>query len=349
MAKSPRLSRLGFVAWLIAPVVVVGILWTQMDRSLGKPNPKLMSHRPSAPGPQADAVPTSRAASLARVVVPPSPSAPPVPTRPDGGRLATLQVVGGGVPLVRELLVWLPPGYDDPANASRAYPVLYLQDGQNLFAGTEGSPVKWQAEATAAQLIDEGAIEPLIIVGIPHSGVSRISEYLTTPAITGPNAPTPRGDAYLEFVVSEVVPRVDRAFRTKATAGDRGIGGSSLGGLISLYAGLKRPDVFGKVLAESPSVRLQGADTWRTAFDGITTGPGAIYMGMGTNEMGGDAAVAEKNQQLVASLEALKAWLEERKIGGSITMVIEPGAAHNEEAWARRLPTALKTLFPPQR
>lgn len=256
-----------------------------------------------------------------------------------------MQVTGGGVPITRDLLVWLPPGYDDPANATRTYPVLYMHDGQNLFDKHPGVPAEWRVDETLTGLIAKNEIDPLIVVGIPNAETARASEYLPTAALA---SVTPRGDAYVEFIVSEVIPRVERAFRVRTGPEHAAIGGSSLGGLISLYAGLKRPDVFGKVLAESPSLVIGGKEIWRDAFDGFSAGPRVIYLGMGGKERGDDPKHAEANKTLLDALAAFRKWLEERKIGGDVRVVVDEDARHNEDAWAERFPRAILALFPKQ-
>src|SRR6478752_7729332 len=106
----------------------------------------------------------------------------------------------------RTLRVWLPAGYDDPANSARLYPVLYLNDGQNLFQPeTSYTGVEWQVDETADRLLREGKISPLIIVGIDHAGKDRMKEFVPyrcfSPAIL-----RPQGRRYPEFLVDEVMP-----------------------------------------------------------------------------------------------------------------------------------------------
>jgi hypothetical protein len=141
------------------------------------------------------------------------------------GNVRRLEVAGGGIPYKRDLIIWLPPGYDDAANKDKTYPVLYLQDAQNLFMKMPNIPDEWKVDETAARLIAEGKIEPVIIVGIPHSMKGRMSEYLPLAIIDGVE---PRGKQYVDFLVSEVMPRVERAFRVKTGPEHTTIGGSSL-------------------------------------------------------------------------------------------------------------------------
>ena len=259
------------------------------------------------------------------------------------GTLRRVQVVGGGVDIVRDLLVWLPPGYDDPGNAARRYPVLYLQDGQNIFDAPPGVPGEWHADETATRLIRDGTIEPIIIVGIPHAGKDRSVEYLPMPVLDGVPA---RGDRYVDFLVREVKPRIDRVFRTKPGAEFTGIGGSSFGAVIAMEAGSLHPDLFGMVLAESPAV-LAGGEALLRHFQAKTTWPARVYIGMGENETGVDASSAQRNEAYVQAAQHLYAMLGERGVSrGDRMLVIGPDAVHNERAWAQRLPGALTFLFP---
>jgi enterochelin esterase-like enzyme len=256
------------------------------------------------------------------------------------GTVKRLTVTGGGVPgQFRDALVWLPPGYADAANSSRRYPVLYMQDGQNIFEQLPGVPGEWRADEVATELIAGGKIEPLIIVGIPHAGPQRISEYLP---VAGIGEVVPRGEAYVQFLISEVIPRVERTFRTAPGADNRAIGGSSLGGLISLYAGAKHPDIFGRVLAESPSLILGKKDLNKELFDSVMVWPGRIYLGMG----GKESSDAAHSRAILDAVRALDTKLDSAAVGNH-RLVTDEGATHTESAWAKRLPEALMYLFPP--
>ncbi len=151
----------------------------------------------------------------------------------------------------RDLVVYLPPGYHE--QPSRHFPVLYLHDGQNLFDGSTSfiPGMDWHVGQTADQSIIAGAVEPLIIVGIYNTGKARIREYTPTRV---PKLGGGRADRYAKFLIQELKPFIEREYRTLSGSEKTGIGGSSLGGLVSLYLGLKLPNVFGKLAALSPSV-----------------------------------------------------------------------------------------------
>lgn len=257
------------------------------------------------------------------------------------GKLTKVEVVGGGVPIMRDVLVWTPPGYDDPENANRSYPVLYMQDGQNLFMDHGGIPAEWRADETAGRLIEAGRVQPLIIVGIPSANEQRIQEYV--PVRVYDRVPA-RGEAYVGFLVHEVMPRVERLFRVKDGPENTGVGGASLGGIISLEAGTRHPDIFGKVLCESaPMVRKNGL--MLRHFSDKETWPGKLYFGMGGKEAGRDPSDTRLNARYVESAERFREMVEQR---GDVELkfVVDDDAVHNEEAWAERFGAALEFLFP---
>ena len=266
------------------------------------------------------------------------------PIKVGAGSVKRVEVVGGGGFVKnRDVIVWLPPGYDDAANAKKTYPVLYMQDGQNLFEKLPGLPAEWSADETAARLIAEKKIEPIIIVGIPHAGDVRMAEYTPIAAYDGV---TPRGKEYIDFVINEVKPRVDRSFRTSGGPENTAIGGASLGGLIALEAATEHPNVFGKVLAESTPMLAKN----RMAFTHFATKknwPKMVYFGMGGKEAGTDPKDAGMNQQYAASAGAFGEALKGRGFSTDRMMIkVEPDAVHNEEAWAGRFGAALEFLFP---
>lgn len=262
------------------------------------------------------------------------------------GTLRRLEVMGGAGTSTgrsRDLLVWLPPGYDDKQNATKTYPVLYLHDGQNLFSKPATAPGEWGVDETATELITKGLMRPTIIVGIPHSGEGRIAEYMPIAAIDGVE---PQGQLHVQWLMSTVMPRVERAFRVAKGPENTGIGGSSLGAVISMYAAARHPDTFGIVLAESLPLRTGSSAAWDEFIAGINTWPKRVFLGMGGNETGANNTT--RNQ---AYVEAVKALDEKMKTAGlgpdRRVLVIDPTAEHTEAAWAKRLPQALAFLFPP--
>ena len=147
-------------------------------------------------------------------------------------------------------MVYLPPGYVE--DTGRTYPVLYMHDGQNLFdPATAFGGNEWRLDDTAEELIERGAIEPLIIVGIYNTGEQRIHEYTPT---TDPKLGGGKADLYGKMLVEEVKPFIEKTYRTLPGPENTGMGGSSLGGLVTLHLGIQYPQVFGKLAVLSPSV-----------------------------------------------------------------------------------------------
>jgi predicted alpha/beta superfamily hydrolase len=217
----------------------------------------------------------------------------------------------------RNVYVWLPASY---ARDDWRYPVIYMHDGQNLFdRATSFAGVEWQVDDTLSALGHEG-IEA-IIVGMPHSGERRMREY--SPFADGPH--------YLAWIVETVKPLIDRDFRTLPERAHTGMMGSSLGGLISLYAFFHRPETFGFVGAFSPSLWVNRGAIF-PYIRATQYSPGCIYLDNGTLE--GDA-------RPMYELLLQKGY----RAGKDIRYVREEGGRHTEEAWARRLPDALRFLL----
>lgn len=241
----------------------------------------------------------------------------------------------------RFLRVWLPPGYDDHANASRRYPVLYLNDGQNLFESmTSFTGVEWQVDETADRLIREGVVPPMIIVGIDNAGKARIREYMPHRSLN-PIIVRTQGTRYPDFLLKEVMPFVARIYRTASGPDNTGLGGSSLGALIALYTAITRPNVIGRLLLESPSLWASNRQIIRDSRH-VKRWPERIYLATGTAEAGRadrDRSVVDDVRELAAILS--RAGRDEKHL----RLVIEEGANHHESAWARRFPEALTFLF----
>jgi predicted alpha/beta superfamily hydrolase len=226
-------------------------------------------------------------------------------------------------------IVYLPPNYERRPN--RRYPVLYLQDGQNVFDG-ETSFIhgqEWFVDETAEWMIRTGQIEPLIIAAIYNAGDSRIDEY--TPTIDETLHRGGKADSYLHFLITEIKPFIDRQFRTRRTALNTAIGGSSLGGLLSLYAGVKYPNVFGKLAVMSPSLWWDQEMMLRRI--GEAPLPQRIWLDIGSDE----GSVVEKVRRLNDLFEARCQSFHYEE---------ESGAGHNEIAWSHRVGPMLKYLFP---
>jgi predicted alpha/beta superfamily hydrolase len=242
---------------------------------------------------------------------------------------------------VRFLRTWLPPGYDNPQNAGRHYPVLYLNDGQNLFEpSTSFAGVEWGVDETADRLIREGAVPPMIIVGMDNTGKDRLREYMPHRSMH-PMLLRVQGRYYPDFLMKEVMPFVERTYRVATGPENTGLGGSSLGALIALYTATVRPGVIGRLLLESPSLWVSNRQIVKNSR-AVRVWPERIFLAAGTAEAG----TAEKSRSVVDDLRELgaivrRAVLSEKRL----RVVIKEGAGHNESAWAARFPEALRFLF----
>jgi predicted alpha/beta superfamily hydrolase len=234
----------------------------------------------------------------------------------------------------RDLIVYTPPCYQD--QPGRHFPVLYLQDGQNLFDGaTSFIPGQdWQVAQSADHYIQMGAVEPLLIVGI-YNTKGRIREYTPTHV---PKLGGGRADRYAKFLIEEVKPFVDREYRTLSGSQHTGIGGSSLGGLVSLYIGLKHSRIFGKIAALSPSVWWNQRVIHRFALTTPVEPRPRIWLDIGTREGPRIVHEVEKFREVLLK----KGW----KLDQDLHYERVEGAEHNEAAWARRVGPVLQFLYP---
>lgn len=229
----------------------------------------------------------------------------------------------------RDITVYLPPSYH--SGDERRYPVLYMHDGQNLFDARTSFAGEWHVDGVIDAASGEGL--EAIVVGIPNMGVERPNEYSP---FDDPKHGTAKGDAYLGFVIDTIKPIVDADFRTNPGAQQTGIVGSSMGGLISLYAFFKRPDVFGLTGVMSPAL-------WygeRKIFDLLAQQPearGRIYVDVGTRE----------GTQELRDVTRLRDQLLDigYRHGHDLLFIVDFGAGHNEQAWARRMKKMLEFFY----
>jgi predicted alpha/beta superfamily hydrolase len=233
----------------------------------------------------------------------------------------------------RSITVYLPPGYDD--RNDRRYPVLYMQDGQNLFdPALAFGGVPWRIADAAENAIGKFAAQPMIIVGVDNMGEQRIAEY--TPTRVEEKGGGGRADDYGRMLVEELKPVIDAGFRTLPDRDNTAIGGSSLGGLVSMYLALKRSDVFGRAAVMSPSTWWDKRMILREvdAFGGPDRP--RVWLDIGGRE--GREALADArmlDQRLRAKgwSDANYEYYEDRK------------GDHSERAWSHRAPMMLEFLF----
>jgi predicted alpha/beta superfamily hydrolase len=241
----------------------------------------------------------------------------------------------------RNIWVYLPPGYDKEPR--RRYPVLYMHDGQNVFDGmTSYIPnLEWRADEAAEALIKAKAVEPLIIVAVSNAQMDRANEYLPTRRKWRDTEMGGRADSYGKFLTDELMPFVNKAYRTKTGPMNTGLCGSSFGGVVTLHLGLTRPDAFARLAVVSPSLWWDD----KVLIKAVRALPKKlgekVWVDIGTEE--GPDSVA--NTLELRDAMVTKGWKE----GKDLLVYVDGGAAHNEGAWASRFGEILMWLFPAAR
>ena len=230
----------------------------------------------------------------------------------------------------RDVYVYLPPSY---GRGDFRFPVIYMQDGQNLFDPALSFAGSWRVDlamAAAARLGFEA-----IVVGVANTGSARLDEYgpFLEPSIGAGGV----ADLYVDFLLDTVKPQIDDEFRTLPEREQTGIAGSSMGGLVSLYAFFRRPHAFGFAAALSPALWFGQ----RKIFDAVRRAPnppgGRLYVDMGTREGGHTLDDARRLHDVLRA----KGWVD----GETLRYVEEEGARHTEAAWRRRFKKALPFLL----
>ena len=237
----------------------------------------------------------------------------------------------------RDLIVYLPPDYE--ADVVRHYPVLYLNDGQNLF-DPETSFIKgrtWQVRETADAAILAGEVEPLIIVGIYNTGDRRLAEYTHERdwQMGGGEA-----DSYGALLTQELMPWINEHYRVRVGREHTGLGGSSLGGLVSLYLGLRYSETFGRLAVLSPSIWWNHKSILGVLNE---TAPylrhqPRIWLDVGDHE----GRVTLRDAELLAKRLKLNGWKDESDVHFEKVR----GGTHDEASWATRVRPMLRFLFP---
>jgi predicted alpha/beta superfamily hydrolase len=236
----------------------------------------------------------------------------------------------------RDIIVYLPPGYDE--NPDRSYPVLYLHDGQNLFdPRTSFAGKTWQVREHADEAIEGGEVEPVVIVGIYNTGEHRLSEYThdENQKMGGGEA-----DSYGLMITRELMPWIASHYRVRTDRASTGVGGSSLGGLVSLFLGLRHPEHFGKLAVLSPSVwwnhksivgyvNEHSPQLWERPH---------IWLDVGDHE--GHKTL--RDVELLARRLKANGW----RPGENLHFEMIEGGTHDEASWATRVRPMLRFLFP---
>ena len=238
----------------------------------------------------------------------------------------------------REVWVYLPPGYHDAANAAKRYPVLYMHDGQNLFdASLAFGGNEWHADETAQKLIEGGQIPPMIIVGVGNTA-DRIGEYTWLPGTVDGQSAGGEGAQYAQFLVKELKPQIDGQLRTLTDADHTAVLGSSLGGLMSFYLGVKDNAVFHTIGVMSPSIWWDN----EAVLGEVPAMPTnlKIWLDIGGQEGDDPAAMLNDARQMEQALVQRGYTL-----GQNLGYYEDAMGGHNELAWAYRLPMAFQFLF----
>jgi len=229
----------------------------------------------------------------------------------------------------RKIWIYLPDSYE---NSTERYPVVYLQDGQNLFDESLAYSGEWEVDETLDQLAGSKVLE-LIVVGIENGGAERIEEY-TPWEITGHESKL-LGDDYIRFIKENLKPFIDENYRTKSSRDQTGIMGSSLGGLISFYAALQYPETFGKAGIFSPSFSLVEKSSAFTEQHGDLKETDIYFM---AGDQESESMVEEMKKQIQLLIDS---GFPEKNIA---TKVVQ-GGEHNEKLWSEQFEPAIKWLF----
>ena len=229
----------------------------------------------------------------------------------------------------RKIWIYLPPDYEsNQAN----YPVLYMHDGQNLFDELTSYGGEWQVDESLDELSKQENIN-LILIGIDNAGNNRIDEY--SPWKLANYASEQKGEAYIDFIVESLKPYIDEHFRTLKGNQDTGIMGSSLGGLISHYAVLKHPEVFGKAGIFSPSFEL-APDSFQFTKEHCKDVNSKLYF------MAGDAESKNMTPFMTRMVDELElCGYPPSHIFSKITK----GGEHNEKLWRDEFKEAIRWLY----
>jgi predicted alpha/beta superfamily hydrolase len=224
----------------------------------------------------------------------------------------------------RTMIVWLPPKYKRLKNAEKKYPVLYMQDGQNLFdPKTSFAGKDWRVDETVVKLVKAGLMKEIIVVGI-YNSEDRLEEY----------SDSEKGDKYLKFLIEEVKPFVDSVYRTLPGRENTAIIGSSMGGLASFLTAWKHPEIFSMAGCMSSSFYYNDEKVFKMLDEHSgSKKPVKFYI-----DHGEDGLI--RGQKMFCRLTQMG-----YVIGSDLDYYYSPGAEHNESSWAERLERPLLFFF----
>ena len=243
-----------------------------------------------------------------------------------GKNVSTFSIASPELKTTKKIWVYLPKGYETSA---QKYPVIYMHDAQNLFDSQTSYVGEWNVDETLDSLNAK-----VIVIGIEHGGEKRIDEL--TP-FKHEKYGGGQANAYLDFIVNTLKPKIDATYRTKTNAKNTAMIGSSLGGLVSFYAAVKYPEVFGKIGCFSPAFwfcrkEMNELLNQTEKFDT------KVYFLCGDNE--GDADV-------ITDLEKIEYWVNTKRCEckKKNKKVIVKGGQHNEKLWRESFKKAYLWLF----
>ncbi|WP_268137185.1 alpha/beta hydrolase [Salinimicrobium sp. TH3] len=240
--------------------------------------------------------------------------------------VSTFKIEAPQLDTIRTIRIYLPAGYE---TSQENYPVLYMHDAQNLFDTTTAFSGEWKVD----EFLDSQKGQKVIVVGIDHGDEQRIAELTPFPNEKYGGG---EGAAYIDFLVKTLKPYIDSNFRSLPEAENTAVMGSSLGGLISFYAALEYPKVFGKTGVLSPSFWFSEEIFSFAEASEIPTNS-RFYFVAGTAE----------SESMIADLLEMKQILLKKDLSEErLQLKIVKDGEHNEAFWSREFPEAFEWLFP---
>ena len=296
--------------------------------------------------------PLNLVAALAFLVLPVAASAQQGPCKSTVvGRLEIMPLTSRIFHNTRNLRVWLPPGFD-PA---QKYPVLYILDGANAFdVCASFNHQEMSADETLTDLITNGRIPPLIAVGIDNgsdaihqgdSGEARAREFLPYADPRWPDTLAPLGAAFPEFLETEVMPAIAAKYPVQPGPAHTAIWGASYGGVAALYALIRRPDLVGSGIVESPALEAGNGQLLRDTAS-LVVAPARIAIGAGTAEHDSDNPDAQVyNPAYIRMIQQLVRNLKASYLPGEVLLTITEGGHHTYPTFGQRFAAALLFLY----
>lgn len=281
---------------------------------------------------------------------------PPV-QQADCGRIERMRLYSPQMGDTITVDTWLPPVYD--VEQTERLPVIYMHDGQNLYdANTTWNHQSWEMDSVMCSLLETRQIEPAIIVGVHSSSATRVADLMPQKAVEGKplevtfeevklKGMQPRGDAYAAFLVETLKPVVDTAYRTKPDMGNTTVMGSSMGGLMSVYALCEYPGIFGNALCLSthwigaPSVAQEFEDAMYEYLDKKlpSSADHRLYFDHGTETI--DAYYGPAEERILKLVKSKGYSYGD----GTLLNIVDSGAPHEESAWSSRVAVPLRFLL----